>query len=358
MRPNPGPILQERKNESYLSNIWHQLNNLALIRFLLFFASGWALLQLLAYFETVIVVFTAAALVAFLLSYPVRTLERFVPRGLAVILVFLLSVVLLVGLTVTVGVTLLSQGQQLIDSMTDFLNALAPLSARVEAFLRERNFQVNLRVVEEQLRNQALAGVVASVTVVQVFLTNLVNLILILVVAFFMLLDGGRLWQLILKFVPLHLQRRLVRTIERNFLGFFQAQILLMLFLTTASFAIFLILNVKFALILAVLIGLFDLIPGIGATLGISFVCFIVLSQSVWLALKVLASCIILQQIQDNFIQPRLLQNSLNLNPVVVFFALLVGARAAGLLGIFLAVPMAGVIVNWFEIEEMKGEAS
>jgi predicted PurR-regulated permease PerM len=40
----------------------------------------------------------------------------------------------------------------------------------------------------------------------------------------------------------------------------------------------------------------------------------------------------------------------------VVFFALLVGARAGGLLGIFLAIPLAGVIVSWFEIEEMQAE--
>lgn len=337
-------------------NFWNILNNLALVRFLLLFASGWAGLQLLAYFETAVAVFTIAALVAFLLNYPVRTLQRFLPRSLAVAFVVLLTILVFGGLTVTVGVTLLSQGQQLIDSMTEFLNALAPLSERIEAFLRARNLQVNLRVIEEQLRNQALAGVVSSIAFLQVFLTNLLNLILIMVVASFMLLDGERLWQLVLKFIPRHLHRRLSLTIERNFLGFFQAQILLMLFLTTASFAIFLLLDVRFPLILAFIIGLFDLVPGIGATLGISLVCFIVLSQNVWLALKVLAACIVLQQIQDNFIHPRLMQNSLNLNPVVVFFALLIGARAAGLLGIFLAIPLAGVIVSWFEIEEMQAE--
>jgi predicted PurR-regulated permease PerM len=50
------------------------------------------------------------------------------------------------------------------------------------------------------------------------------------------------------------------------------------------------------------------------------------------------------------------MRNSLNIHPVVVFFALLIGARAAGLLGIFIAIPIAGVLVSWFEIEEMKGE--
>ncbi|WP_333466849.1 hypothetical protein [Microcoleus sp. herbarium12] len=53
------------------------------------------------------------------------------------------------------------------------------------------------------------------------------------------------------------------------------------------------------------------------------------------------------QLFQDNFIDPRLKQNPLNLNLVVVFFALLVGARAARLLGIFLAIPLAGVIFSW-----------
>jgi predicted PurR-regulated permease PerM len=50
------------------------------------------------------------------------------------------------------------------------------------------------------------------------------------------------------------------------------------------------------------------------------------------------------------------MQGALNLNPVVVFFALLVGARVAGLLGIFIAIPIAGVIVSMFEIDEMKSE--
>lgn len=345
-----------KEQERNPPNFWNMLSNLALVRFLLLFASGWAGLQLLAYFETAVAVFTIATLVAFLLNYPVRALQRFLPRSLAVALVILFAILIFGGVTAIVGVTLLSQGQQLIDSVTEFVNALAPLSERIEEFLRARNLQVNLRVIEEQLRTQALAGIVSSIAFLQVFLTNLVNLILIIVVASFMLIDGERLWQLVLKFIPRNLHRRLNLTIERNFLGFFQAQFLLMLFLTTASFALFLILGVRFPLILAFIIGFFDLIPGIGATMGISIVGFIVLSQNVWLALKVLAACIVLQQIQDNFIHPKLMQNSLNLNPVVVFFALLVGARAAGLLGIFLAIPLAGAIVSWFEIEEMKAE--
>ena len=344
-------------SESSGQNFWERLSNLALVRFLLLFACGWALVQLLAYFEAVIVIFTFAAILAFLLSYPVRWLRRFLPHSLAVILVFLLSIVILGGIAITVGLAVLSQGQQLIDSVTAFLNSLLPLLNRIEEFLRSRNFQVNLSAIEEQVRNQALASLGASLIILQSFLTNFVTFILIAVIAFFMLLDGDKLWDFILKIVPRHRRSKFTAIIRRNFLGFFRGQLLLTLFLTTSTFLVFLILKVPFPLLLAVIIGILDMIPGIGATLGVATICLLVLSQSFWLALKVLAACIVLQQIQDNLIAPRIMQDSLNLNPVVVFFALLVGARVAGLLGIFIAIPIAGVVVTLFEIDEMKAEA-
>ncbi|GAA6618490.1 AI-2E family transporter [Scytonema sp. NUACC26] len=338
------------------NDFWHRLNNLALVRFLLLVASGWAIVLLLGYFESVIVIFSFAAILAFLLSYPVQWLRHFLPHSIAVVFVFLLSIVVLSALTITVGLTVLSQGQQLINSVTAFLNSLIPLVDRLEDFLRNRNLQIDLTVIEEQLRNQAISMLVTSLNIFQSFITNFVTFILIAVVAFFMLLDGEKLWQFIIKGVPQRRRDRFTRIIKRNFLGFFRGQLILTLFLTCSTFLVFLILNVPFALILSVVVGLLDIIPGIGATLGVSVITLIVLSQSVWLAIKVLVACIVLQQIQDNLISPRIMQGALNLNPVVVFFALLVGAKVAGLLGIFISIPIAGVIVSLFEIDEMKSE--
>ncbi|KOP27817.1 permease [Hapalosiphon sp. MRB220] len=338
------------------NNFWSKLNNLTLVRFLLLVASGWAIVQLLAYFETVIIIFTFATILAFLLSYPVKWLKRFLPHHIAVIVVFLLSIVIIGSLTITVGLTILSQGQQLIDSFTSFLNSLAPLLEQIESIFRSRNIQLDLTIIEEQIRNQAINKLVASLTILQTFLTNFVTFILISVVAFFMLMDGDKLWHLIIKIIPKHRRSKFTSIIQRNFLGFFQGQLILTLFLTGSTFIVFLLLKVPFALILSVIVGILDIIPGIGATLGVSIITLIVLSQGVWLALKVLVACIILQQIQDNLIAPRIMQGALNLNPVVVFFALLVGAKVAGLLGIFIAIPIAGVIVSIFEIDEMKSE--
>ena len=102
--------------------LWHRFSNSALVRFLLLFACGWAIVELLAYFEIVVVIFTCATILAFLLSYPVRWLNRFLPRGFAVFLVFAISFMVLGGLVVTLGLTLLSQGQRLAENLTVFLS--------------------------------------------------------------------------------------------------------------------------------------------------------------------------------------------------------------------------------------------
>lgn len=339
---------------------WEQLNNLLLVRFLLLFASGWAFVQLLAYFETVIVIFSFAAILAFLLGYPVQWLRRFLPHGIAVTVVFLLSFVLISGLTATVGLSVVSQAQQLFNSVTVFLNSLIPLTERLEEFLLNRNIQVDLNAIQQQLEDQILAGLSAGITyslsTIQIFFANFVTLILIAVVALFMLLDGQRLWILVLKLVPRKVRGRFATIVKRKFLGFVRGQMILTFFLTSSTFIVFLVLKVPFSLILATIVGVLDTIPGIGATLGVSIIFLLVLSQNVWLAFKVLIVCIVLQQIQDNLISPRVMQGAVNINPVVIFFALLVGARVAGLLGIFIAIPVTGVIVSFFEIDEMKAE--
>lgn len=347
-------------NELPTKTIWEYLNNSVLVRFLLLCASGWALVQVLEYFQTVIVIFTCSALLAFLLSYPVRSLNRFLPRTVAVILVFFVGMALIGGLAIAIGLTILSQAQQLLDSLTIFFNSLVPLLERLETFLRSRNILVDLQAIETTIRDEFLArlglGISYSLTTIQLFISNLLNLIFIAVISLFMLFDGERLWILILKIVPKPRRKRFDSIIKRNFLGFFRGQFILTLFLTTTSLLVFLVLRAPFPLLLALIAGLFDAIPGIGATLGVTIIFIILLSQKVWLALRVLVACIILQQIQDNLIAPRIMQNSLNVNPVVIFFALLVGAKVAGLLGIFISIPLAGVLVNFLEIDEMKGE--
>lgn len=333
-----------------------RFNSSRLVRYLLLFALGWAIVQVLAYFQTVIIIFSIAAILAFLLNYPVCWVQRFLPRAWAVGVVFLLALAMFMGLAATLGISTLSQGQQLLDKAPDFLNYAISWLGWLEAWLRERNFQLDLAAIEGQLREQAWIGISMSFALFQQVLTSVLDLIIIAVVAFFMLLDGSRLWRLFIRLFPPNLRDKITFTVKRNFLGFFWGRLLLSIFFGLSAFIVFLFFQVPYALVLAAIAGVFDLIPGIGATLGISLVCLIILPQGIWLSVKVLLICILLQQVEENLLMPRVMQGSININPVVMFFALLVGAKVAGLFGVFLSVPITGTLVNLFEIDEMKGE--
>ncbi|MCG6134938.1 MAG: AI-2E family transporter [Nostoc sp. LLA-1] len=342
-------------NEPSVKRFWEQLNNTKLIRYVLLFALSWAIIQVLAYFETVLIIFIFAGILAFLLNYPVKWTERFLPRGIAIIIIFLLSLLIVGGLVATLGFAILSQFQELLNQAPQFLDYLISLLDTLQNLLTRFNFQVNLQAVEEELRNQILAGIGTGLTTFQIIVTNLVDLVLIAVVAFFMLLDGKRIWNFIMKIFPPNTRDKFTSAVQQNFLGFFWGRLLLSLFFGISVFIVFIVMQLPYALFLAAIAGVFDLIPGIGATIGIALVSLIVLPQGILVSLKVLIGCVVLQQVEENLLMPRIMQGSINMNPVFMFFALLVGARVAGLVGVFLSIPVAGVLISMFEVEEIQG---
>lgn len=105
------------------------------------------------------------------------------------------------------------------------------------------------------------------------------------------------------------------------------------------------LLDVKYAVLLGFLIAVSNLIPYIGAIVGVSIAVIITiftggLSQAIWMAVVV----IILQQIDANIINPKIIGNTLKISPILVIFAVTLGGAYFGMLGMFLAVPIAAVI--------------
>ncbi|MBT9314914.1 AI-2E family transporter [Leptothoe spongobia] len=350
--PNP-----QKPSLSRVQTLLSRLDNSVLVRFLLLLTSGWASIQVLTYFEIVVVIFVISIILAFLLSYPVRWCRRILPHNVAVFVVFMVALVLVGGVVTTLALAVIAQGQSLLENGTDFLNSLLPLIEQIETTLRQWNVQVDLQTLGEQLQLQATILLGSGLGLVQTLLENFINGILIAVVTFFMMLDGPQLWRLILKVVPEHHRQRLTLTIQKNLLGFFWGRLLLSIFFAISTFVVFLLLKIPYALVLAVIAGLFDLIPGIGATLGVGLVGMLLLSQGIGIAIQSVVVCILLQQVEENVLLPHVMRDSLNINPVVMFFALIVGLRIAGLLGLFLAIPIAGVVVSLLDVDEIKGRS-
>ena len=105
------------------------------------------------------------------------------------------------------------------------------------------------------------------------------------------------------------------------------------------------ILHVKYAVLLGFMIGLFNLIPYLGAVIAVAVAVIITaltggISQAIWMAVTV----IILQQIDANIINPRITGNSLNISPILVIFSVTLFGAYFGIIGMFLAVPIVTVI--------------
>jgi predicted PurR-regulated permease PerM len=328
---------------------WQRLSHSALLRFLLLLACGWGVVKLIDYFQTVLTLFIAAAMLAVLLDLPVSKLVRLGCRRNLAILLTVLGTIGVVSLFVRV------LGFQLANQCTRLLSDL------VLAFQRpDVPFHSFLKTIEpSQLIELLRASLGTGLGVVGGAFSGVFGGVFLVVIVIYMLLDNGATWNQLLRLLPKDVRGRFDRSVQKNVLGFLRGQITLMIFLSLASLLVFAVLGVKFSLVLAIVVGVLDAIPGIGASLGVIVAATLVfLTQGQWLALQVVIASVILQQIQDNLIHPRVMGRALEIQPVMLFFALFVGERLAGLLGVFLAIPVAGMILGWRKEEEQEESPS
>lgn len=322
------------------SQFWQTLNNSTLLRYLLLFGCAWITVLLINYFYNTIALFTAAGIFAALLNYPAVWLSRYIPRGWAIAITFITAVVLLLGLVTVIGLQVLNQGQGLAAQLRGTLNTQDSLP------FRDLLNQLEISKIISTLQT----GLISGLSILQGIFSSVFTGIFGAVISLYMLIDGGKLWQASLKLVPAPSRDKFSRIFQQSFLGFLRGQMLLILFLTTSTLLIYPFLGVNYSLLLAMILGVVDAIPGIGATLGTIIVTFLVFaSQGPEIALRVLIVSLVLLQIQDNYVSPRVMGNALQLNPVMLFLALFIGQRVAGLLGIFLAIPIAGMIAAWIQ---------
>lgn len=305
-------------------------------------------------FQHPITILIVAAILAFLLNYPVKFFERArITRTQAVIIVLLATLTLFVILGVTLVPIVADQTVQLLGRIPASLSASQENLQNFQALAKRQRLPLDLRVISTQINAsiqtavQQLAS--GAVGVAGTVLSGLINMVLIIVLAFYMLLYGDRVWLGLVNLLPANIRIPLTTSLRLNFHFFFLSQLLLGLFMVFVLTPVFLILKVPFALLFAILIGISQLIPFIGASLGIGLVTVLVLLQSWSLGIQVAIAAIFVQQLKDNLIAPKLLGDFIGLNPIWIFVSILMGFEIAGLLGTLLAVPIAGTIKGTFD---------
>ncbi len=210
---------------------------------------------------------------------------------------------------------------------------------------------------------QALDNTVASLSnltsglygaVTSVF-GGIITTIGILVIAFYMTVEEDGIKNFIQSISPVNYQPYITKKlnqIQNKLSSWLWGQIVLMFFVGLISGIALWLLGVKYSLILGLLAGLTEFIPIIGpiiAAIPAAFFALTDFSDAPWKFGVVILVFIVIQQIENQILVPRIMRRAVGVNPVIVIVALLIGAKLGGLIGMLLAVPLVTIIGIFME---------
>jgi predicted PurR-regulated permease PerM len=186
--------------------------------------------------------------------------------------------------------------------------------------------------------------------------TGVAGVITIFFMTFFMLLEGPAWMERFYSLVPPNQEerwRQIGYRIYRTIGGYITGNLLISLIAATASTIVLLIMSVPFPLALGLLVFILDLIPLAGATIAAVILTLVALTQSTSAAIVVLVFFIVYQQLENHLLQPLVYGRTVQLSPLAVLVAVLIGAEVAGILGALGAIPIAGafqvILQDWLE---------
>jgi len=315
----------------------------ALLTTLGFLVALWLVYQL----RTIIVWSILALFLAVALRPAVDWMSsRRAPRAVAILLAYLAVVVVVAAIGALVAPTLFQQVAELIHA----LQQPGGLTAEVEGLARPLGLDGAVRSLRPQL--DALPGQLASsvgsfTTVTATTVSTVTAVLSVAVLTFFFLHDGSAVVEGAVRLVPdAHRARarRLVGQSEDAIAGYIRGNLAISVIAGASVLAGMLVLGIPYALPLAVLLAVIDLIPMVGVTLGAIPVLLAALSVSPVKALIMLVYIVVYSQIESNVLNPLIYGRRDQLPALTVFLAFLAGSLLWGILGALIAIPAANII--------------
>jgi len=207
----------------------------------------------------------------------------------------------------------------------------------------ERNVEAGITSVQAYL-GQLATGVFSTISG---FFGGIASLILVLVLAFYMVVEERESVRWFKNLIPDEYQEftaNLVYEVERSFSRWLVGQTVLCVVVGVCVYIGLSVLGVKGALVLAIFAGFTEIIPYVGPIVSGIFVVLVALTQSPMLALLAGILMFGIQELENNVLVPKIMQKAVGLNPVVSIVAFLVGAKLFGFVGILLSIPVATAI--------------
>lgn len=267
-----------------------------------------------------------------------------IPRGVSVIATYFLALAVIALAVALIIPPLTSEVSQLVKDFPEKYQGSIDFFASLKSYLDANglgaNVQNALQGAEEGL-TKITGGFFGAVSG---FFGGLFGFLIIAVLAFYFSTSEAAIRKLLTRVIPPHAQERWFGLIDRaqEKIGlWFRGQIILSFAIFIMSFVGLSLLGVKYALALAFLAGLLEIVPVIGPIISAVPAIFLTLLYSPPKALLVLVLFIFIQQVENNFLVPKVMQKTVGLHPIVVILSMLIGAKLGGILGALVAIPIA-----------------
>jgi predicted PurR-regulated permease PerM len=311
----------------------------------------WALLHVVFIARQVLAWVLIALFFALAINPAVDWLQRrgVRSRAAAVSLVYLAVLLAVVGIGLTFIPTLVREVNDLVKALPGYVHDLTHGKGRL-GFL-ETKYHIVERVrkaVHEGGTTKKIFGLSGTaISVTKSVITIVAATITIAFLTFFMLLEGPTWMERIYSLLPAGSQprwRSVGRDIYRTVGGYVTGNLLISLIAGGLSTVVMLIMGVPYAVALGLAVGILDLIPLVGATIAAILIAAVAFIHSVPAGIVVVVFFVVYQQVENHLLQPLVYGRTVQLSPLAVLVAVLVGASLAGVLGALAAIPVAGTI--------------
>jgi predicted PurR-regulated permease PerM len=283
------------------------------------------------------------------------------PRGLAIVFVYLTILGAIVGLGLLVVPPIVNGVNHFVSRVPTYVQDLRK-NQTVRKY--DNKYHVTEKLNREARKLPSRLGTAASAltsVTVGVF-SALFQLVTVLVLTFFFLLDGKRMVGWGLRQIPPERAQRIEKVLGDVYeatSGYVVGNLIISVIAGTGTYIVLMILGVPFAVPLSVLMAFLDLIPLVGATIGGVGIGIVAAISNFPTALIVWAVYfIVYQQIENNILQPVIYRRTVALHPLVVLVAVLIGGSQLGVLGALIAIPVAAglqiLVKDWWNARKKR----
>ncbi|MBU4482183.1 AI-2E family transporter [Candidatus Parcubacteria bacterium] len=267
-----------------------------------------------------------------------------IPRTLSILTIYIVLLAILALIIIVMVPPIAEQIGQLAKSLPVFYERLALEFSPSGVDINQQNVLYETLQTMSSNLGQTTKSVFSTLTGI---FGGLVSFFAILVIVFYITVEEDIVKRFFFIFTPLHKKEYvsdLIDEIKKKMGMWLRGQLALSLIVGILTYIGLTVLGVKYALVLALIAGLFEIVPFVGPWLSAVPAVLIGFSDSLTKVILILALYFVIQQVENHLIVPKIMQKAVGLNPIIVIISILIGAKLFGVMGALIAVPIAAVI--------------